>query len=633
MPDNDPVNNDNPLDRHLKAAAPNLSTEAMANLRKWLTDEAFGEFRADIVSKIDQRAWQELEDSFYTTLPFGTGGRRGPRGIGPNRINRRTIAESARGLAGWVEKCRGSGRDGIVIAFDTRHGSTEYSRVCAQVIAASGGRGFLFDGFRATPELSFAVRYLRAAAGIVVSASHNPPTDNGFKAYASDGGQLVPPDDAAVMSEVEKAGTGAIPLMDLEEGRRAGRINIVGPEIDQAYQDALARVPLTANRDVRIVFSPLHGVGGSSVLPALRRAGFRDIHIVEEQSTPDGDFPNVADHIPNPEIPSALIQSKQLAERVHADIALASDPDADRVGCVVKRVRDGRAEWMPMTGNQMGALLTYFILDERKKSGRLREDSLVVKTTVTTELVSRIAKHFDVGLIPNLLVGFKFIACVAEHIDDPDRLVFATEESHGYLSGAYTRDKDGACAALLLAEAAAKMKVEGRDLWGLLNDLYRRFGYFHERLENYLRPGKTGQHEIHAMIDDLRNNPPRSIAGLPVMEITDRLTDEIRSPDGTVLRPMPPISDPKNGRVFQRLTLAKDNLLLFALEGNSDADGASVAVRPSGTEPKCKFYVAANKSVPETASDTEHNRARDRIEKMTQAIRDDIMRQALGRIS
>lgn len=610
----------------LQDAQLHLSQDALTNFRLWLTDEAYGDFQAEIVELADRDAWTELEDAFYTTIPFGTGGRRGARGPGPNRINRRTIAESARGLVDWVvaEGADAASR-GVVIAYDTRHGSPEFSETCARVIAAMGVPVYLFDGFRSTPELSFAVRHLRARAGIVVSASHNPPGDNGFKAYGDDGGQLVPPDDAAVMDRVQ-AVRGLIPELDFQEGKSIGLIRMVGAEVDQAYQEALSEVLLTKSRGVRIVFTPLHGVGTTSVLPALELAGFTDVHVVLEQATPDGDFTNVADQIPNPEVPAALAQAKALAEQLDADIAIGTDPDADRLGCIAKRTGNGRVEWLPLNGNQIGAILCYFVLSELSSQGRLPDDALVMRTAVTTGLIDRIAEHFGVRLVSELLVGFKYIACVLKHLDNPDRFVFGTEESHGYLSKPHAHDKDGANAALVLAEAAAQMKQSGRDLWWLLGQIHRQFGYFNERMENYVRPGKAGQEEIVAMLDRMREQPPRTIAGLQVLKMVDRLTDKVHDMQDNRVRPFEPIADPKTGVVIEQLELAKDNLLIFHLGGNDIVDGGLVAIRPSGTEPKCKFYVAAHRHAGDGATDAQLETVKGAVDELTRILAEDVVR-------
>jgi phosphoglucomutase/phosphomannomutase len=614
----------------LDVATTKLSPEALSHLRHWLTDPELQEFRAEIVATAQRGAWSDLEDAFYTVIPFGTGGRRGPRGAGPNRINQRTIAESARGLADWVRADPDPARRGIVIACDTRHGSPEFSQTCARVIAAAGVPVYLFESFRSTPELSFAVRHLRAKAGVMVSASHNPPGDNGFKAYADDGGQLVPPDDAAVMACVEAASVGEIPLADFDAACASGLIRIVGAEIDRAYQNEVVGSSLGSYRDVRIVFTPLHGVGGTSVLPSLEAAGFRDVHQVPEQAIPDGDFPNVANNIPNPEVPAALELARDLAEHIDADLAMGTDPDADRLGCVAKRIVNGAAVWEPMNGNQIGALLCYYVLDELQRQGRLPADALVMRTTVTTGLIDRIAEQFGVGLITDLLVGFKYVGNVLKHLDDPDRFVFGTEESHGYLSRPYAHDKDGANAALLLAEVAARMKAEGHDLWWLLGYIHRRFGYFSERLENYVRPGRAGQEEVTLMLDQLRERPPTELGGLPVLRMVDRLTDQVYDLRAGAVQPFPPVSDPSTGAVFEQLTLARDNLLMFHLSGNGVADGGLVAIRPSGTEPKCKFYVAAHAGVGAQATDAEYEAVKSAVDSVTVAIKDDALRYALS---
>jgi phosphoglucomutase/phosphomannomutase len=615
----------------LRNAEEHLSPEASRNLRLWLTDETYAEYRAEILETAQRGAWTELEDAFYTVIPFGTGGRRGPRGAGPNRINRRTIAESARGLADWVAAGGDEAkRRGIVIAYDTRHGSPEFSQVCAQVIAKADVAVYLFDGFRSTPELSLAVRHLGAKAGIVVSASHNPPGDNGFKAYGEDGGQLVPPDDAAVMDYVREASDGAIPLMDFEEAKESGRVRIIGADVDRAYQMALATVPLTNSRNVRIVYTPLHGVGATAVLPAFAAAGFRDVHVVESQSVPDGDFPAVADNIPNPEVPAALAQARELAERIDADLALATDPDADRLGCMAKRSGNGTAEWAPLTGNQIGAILCSFVADELTKQGRMPPDPLVIRTTVTTHLIDRIAEHYGIGLFSDLLVGFKYVACVLKHLDDEKRFIFGTEESHGYLSTPHVHDKDGANAALLLAEAAARVKEEGRDLWAYLDEIYQRFGYHSERLENYVRPGRAGQEEVATMLDRLRERPPRSVAGMEVLRLVDRLTDRVRDMRSGQVSARAPTVDPKTGSVIEQLRLATDNLIILELGPNQVAEGGMVAIRPSGTEPKCKFYVAAHSPAGGAAGHSDLAAMKAEIDALTDAARTDIVRYALS---
>lgn len=608
-----------------------LSADASTYLRLWLIDPSYADFKEEILEMVRQDRWIDLEDAFYTTIPFGTGGRRGPRGAGPNRINRRTIAESARGLADWVaaDGAAAAAR-GIVIAYDTRHGSLEFAEVCARAVAAAGVVAHLFDGVRTTPELSFAVRHLGTRAGIVVSASHNPPGDNGFKAYGEDGGQLVPPDDAAVMDMVRAAGAGPITLMDLEEAQRKDLIRTIGAAIDEAYQETLSKVLLTGSRDVRIVYTPLHGTGATTLLPAFERAGFRDVHVVEEQAIQDGDFPHVAGHIPNPEVPAALEQAKALAQRIDADVALGNDPDADRLGCVAKRTVNGKAEWAPLNGNQIGAIMCYGVLKELDRQGRMPPDALALRTVVTSGLIDRIAERYRVGVINDLLVGFKYVACVMNHLDDERRFVFATEESHGYLTTPAIHDKDGANAALLVAEITAGLKEKGHDLWWLLSEVHREFGYFSEGLENYVRPGKAGQEEVIVMLDRLRKHLPGEVAGLKVLRVVDRRSNQITDLATSQTRPSEPIRDPKTGAVIDQLTLAKDNLLVFHLGGNEVVEGGFMAIRPSGTEPKCKFYVSAHSRPQGDMSDADFEALKIQVDSVTASIRSEIVRYATG---
>jgi len=606
----------------LAAAAPNVSKEALANIERWLTRSEYASFVPEIADLIARRHWSDLDESFYTVLPFGTGGRRGPRGVGPNRVNARTIAESARGLTDWVLGTVPAGKASIVIAWDTRHASVELSRVCAEVIAAAGVTALLFEGFRPTPQLSFTVRSLGASAGIVVSASHNPRTDNGFKAYGPSGGQLVPPLDAEVMAAVAGASNGVIPSLPLEEGLASGAVRILGAEADQAYQQAVVATGMTHTRGARIVYTPLHGAGTRSVPPVLSAAGFRELHLVESQASPDGDFPNVAGNIPNPEEPAALAQAGEMARRLDADIAIGTDPDADRLGCVAKR-HGHQPTWAPLTGNQIGAILCHHVLSELMTSGRITRDTLVLTTAVTSPMIGKIARSFGANVIEDLLVGFKYIAAVIESLPDPGRLAFACEESHGYLAGAYTRDKDGAGAALLLAEAAATDRAASRGLWDRLAEIHKTVGYHCDLLHAHLSPGKDGMAHVARMMAGLRERPPCRLGGLEVTLITDRSDDTIRDSTGAFLRDRAPTSDPVSGAEIVALRPARDNLLVFDLRGDRGLEAARAAVRPSGTEPKCKFYASAWTS-PRDCSVSDKD-----VDAVTAAIREDLLRYAL----
>lgn len=574
----------------LAAARGQLSCEAMANLERWLTEPAYADARPEIEALIMQGAWDLLDESFYTVLPFGTGGRRGPRGVGPNRINPRTIAESARGLVEWASH-RAPERHSAVIAYDTRHGSQELSRVCAEVIAGAGMQALVFRGFRPTPQLSFTVRLMEAAAGIVVSASHNPPADNGFKAYGPDGGQIVPPFDAEVLEAVDRASERDIPRIPYEEAVRSGAVKVLGEAEDLAYVEAVLRTSRCSHRDARIVYTPLHGTGSVSVTRVLRSAGFTDLHIVEEQAEPNGDFPNVKGNIPNPEEPAALAEAAELAKQLGADVAIGTDPDGDRLGCVALR-RGSPERWATLTGNQIGALLCHHVLSSMRASNILRPEHLVLTTAVTSPMIGKLTRRLGAGVIEDLLVGFKYMACVMESISEPERVVFACEESHGYVSGTYTRDKDAACAALLLCEAAAGLRSRRADLWDQLEEIYAAVGYHCDLMHAHLSPGKSGMEHIARMLAGLRAQPPTMLAGLQVARITDRLNRTVLCTETGVVSPLAPISDPETHSPIAALAPATDNLLIIELHGDSTLAGARAAVRPSGTEAKCKFYAA-----------------------------------------
>jgi phosphoglucomutase/phosphomannomutase len=466
------------------------------------------------------------------------------------------------------------------------------------------------------------VRRVGASAGIVVSASHNPRTDNGFKAYGPSGGQLAPPLDQEVMEAVRRASEGAIAAIPFEEGLSTGAIRVLGPDADEAYLQAVLDTGLTQTRGTRIVYTALHGAGTRSVVPVLTAAGFRDLNMVRSQESPDGSFPNIADNIPNPEEPSALAEAGETARLLDADIAIGTDPDADRLGCVAKRHGPSPA-WRPLTGNQIGAILCHHVLSELLASRRVRPDTLVLTTAVTSPMIGKIARRFGANVIEDLLVGFKYIAAVTESLSDPGRIAFACEESHGYLGGAYTRDKDGAGAALLLAEAAATDRAIGRGLWDRLAEIHQTVGYHCDLLHAFLSPGKSGMAHVARMLTGLRSHPPCRLGGLDVVQISDRLDNTVRDATGAVLRHKTPTSDPVTGQEIAALLPARDNLLIYELRGDCGLAGARAAVRPSGTEPKCKVY-ASGWAAPQsgtTAGD---------VDAVTTAIREELLQYALS---
>ncbi|HUS58085.1 MAG TPA: phospho-sugar mutase [Planctomycetota bacterium] len=563
-----------------------LSSEALGNLRKWLTEPQYAGFRDEIARLVKAGNWPELNDSFYKIIPFGTGGRRGPCGVGPNRMNVRTVGESTQGLSRYIAKFgQEAAKRGVVVAYDVRHHSREFAEQTARVLAGNGVKAYLFDDFRPTPELSFAVRYLNAQAGVVISASHNPPSDNGYKVFWEDGAQIVSPEDAEIIAEVQKVAD--LQEMPLSDAKAAGLFEEIGAEIDRAFIEAVCRMALTANRDVKIVYSPLHGTGIKTVVPVLAEAGFKDVTVVAEQATPDPDFSNVPDRKPNPEEPHALDVLIEQAGSLDADIALATDPDADRAACAVKeRLPGGEMHWVKLTGNQVACLICHFTLSQMRRQNRLPEHGVVVRTIVTTEQLDRIAADFGVESVNHLLVGFKYIGETIRKLPPGHEFIFGAEESLGYLRGTYCRDKDSAVAALTLCEMAATLKKQNRMPMDYLNDIYRTYGYYSEMLHDLYLYGQEGSEQMKRIMATLRNEPPQSVDGRKVERVVDRLTLQERIV--------------ATGETRGGVPGIKGDLMLLHLEG-----GARVAVRPSGTEPKAKFYVTVRRDVPPEISDND----------------------------
>ena len=548
-----------------------LSPEAAEHLEKWLSDEVYAAFEADIVSLISDENLDELEDAFRTQIAFGTGGIRGKMGAGPNRINLRTIGEAAQGLAQYVlESGPEAAAKGIAIANDTRNNSDVFAREVATIAAGNGVKAYLFKSPRATPELSYAVRALGATAGVVISASHNPPRDNGFKAYWSDGGQVVPPHDSAIIDQVNAIAT--IKRADIDEARSRGLIEPMPESMDENYlRDTSIR--LSNNRNISIVFTPLHGVGATSIVPALENLGFHQITVIDKQNDFDGNFPTVAGGVANPEDPGAMTMAIQRAAEINADLVMASDPDADRLGCAVTlpdRGWDASPADLALNGNQIGVLLIHHLLSKGN-----RTDGVFAKTIVTTDLSADIARASGLDVVDNLLVGFKYIAQVIADQGNPARFVFGTEESHGYLATHTVRDKDAASAAMILADLAATLKAKGSSIRAYLDDIYAEHGYYREIQKSITREGATGNGDIQQIMSFLRESPPTEIAGRPLARVIDRQA-------GTS-------TDPHSGAV-EPIDGDKGNVLAFTF---TDAGNTRVTARPSGTEPKIKYYVSA----------------------------------------
>ena len=501
-----------------------------------------------------------LEDAFYRNLEFGTGGLRGVMGVGTNRMNKYTVGMATQGLANYIRKhCTGDDIK-VCVSYDCRNHSKEFAKITADVFSANGLHVYLFENLRPTPELSYSIRKMGAQSGVMVTASHNPKEYNGYKVYWSDGAQITSPVDKDIVAEVNAISDPS--MVKFTPGEGAGKIEIMGSEVDNAYLDDILSLMLSPearakHSDIKIVYTPLHGTGVRLVPMALDRLGFKNIYHVPEQDVNDGDFPTVQS--PNPEEPSALKMAVETADREHADIVLATDPDADRMGIAV---RDNDGKMVLFNGNQTGSMLAYYILTRWKELGKLDPSKYVVKTIVTTELIRAIAEKFGVKVY-NVLTGFKYIAEIVKRNEGKGEFICGGEESYGFNVGEYVRDKDAVIACSMVAECACWAAEQGLTLYQLMQKIYKEFGYYRESLTSLVRKGKAGVEEIAAIMTDMRNNPPAELAGSPVVKVVD-----YNKPEET--------------------GLPKSNVLQFFSE-----EGDVVSVRPSGTEPKIKFYFGA----------------------------------------
>ena len=501
-----------------------------------------------------------FEDAFYRNLEFGTGGLRGIMGVGTNRMNKYTVGMATQGLANYIKKhCTGDDIK-VCISFDSRNHSKEFAKITADVLAANGLHVFIFDNLRPTPELSYAIRKKGAQAGVMVTASHNPKEYNGYKVFWSDGAQITSPVDKDIVAEVNAITDPS--MVKFEPGDECGEIETMGHEMDEAYLTDILSLTLSPesrarHKDLKFVYTPLHGTGVRLVPEALKRLGFENVYHVPEQDVSDGDFPTVQS--PNPEEPSALKMALEVADREGADIVLATDPDADRMGIAV---RDNDGRMVLFNGNQTGSMLTYYILTRWKELGKLDSTKYVVKTIVTTELIRAIAEKFGVRVY-NVLTGFKYIAEIVKRNEGKGEFICGGEESYGFKVGEFVRDKDAMIACSMVAECASWAADQGKTLYQLMQDIYAEFGYYRESLTSLVRKGKSGVEEIAAIMSDLRTAPPAELAGSPVVRVID-----YNKPEET--------------------GLPKSNVLQFFNEA-----GDVVSVRPSGTEPKIKFYFGA----------------------------------------
>lgn len=563
-----------------------LSEGALKNLTIWLTEPRYAKYQASILNHLDQGKWRQLDDVFWTVIPFGTGGRRGKMyEFGSNAINERTIGESAQGLADYVqEKVRKQNRPlRCAIAYDTRHRSREFAELCASIMAASGFEVFFLDEYRATPQLSFAVRYKDCDCGIMVTASHNPPSDNAVKVYWSTGGQVLPPHDKEIINRVMTVDE--IKTVDFNQALAEGKVRVVTDEIDAAFAKEVLRYAWKGPRNAKIIFSPLHGVGAFATIPILKQAGFNDVEVYPPHAEPSGDFPNVPGHVSNPENSHVFDSIIQYAQQVGADGIIATDPDCDRIGCAVPLTTQPGSIWKTLTGNQIAALLTDYICGKMQQLGQISDRSYVVTTLVTTGLVRRVAQAYGVSCHDNLHVGFKWIAGEMDSAG-PQDFVFGTEESHGYLIGQYVRDKDGAAASLLMSQLIAELKEQGKAPHQRLDELWSQHGCHLETLVNVQMEGSEGMALMQRLMSAFRTNPPQQLGGIDVAQVRDYQSLTVRYPDGSIQ----PLQAP-----------ASDMVMLDLVE-----EGNYFAVRPSGTEPKVKFYMFAYQAPGELAEGTGH---------------------------
>ncbi len=574
----------------------------MENITCWLTQDRYNTYLPKLVEHIESEKWQALDDAFWTVIPFGTGGRRGRMyDIGSNAINDRTIGESAQGLVDYILQMPASNTPlSCAIAYDTRHKSRHFAELCASIMVANGFQVYFLDDFRATPQLSFAVRAKNCSCGIMVTASHNPPSDNAVKVYWSTGGQILPPHDSAIIDRVMNVQQ--IKTVPFADALQVGKVSIVTQEIDRDYLAAAVKYAWPGSRDVRVMYSPLHGVGSFAVLPLLKAAGFNDVIVYGPHAKPDGDFPNVPGHVSNPENTVVFTAIIEDAKAKKADLILATDPDCDRMGCACPLTTQADSPWATINGNQLGALLTDFVLGKLKSLGQLTKKTYVIKTLVTTDLIRRITESYGARCEGNIHVGFKWIAGLMDECG-PDDFAFGTEESHGYLIGQYCRDKDGAVACLLMCQLAADLKAQGLTMHQRLDQLQVQHGCHLEDLINVQMEGSEGMANMKKLMQSLRDNPPAEMGGLNVVAVRDYGNVTRRNAAG-ILEPM---------------DAPKSNMLILdlALPGQSTPSGNAIAVRPSGTEPKVKFYLfGVEPVVGSTELATAKQAVSDRIAKM-----------------
>lgn len=565
-----------------------LNQTAHDEIVKWLTDEEFSEFVPEVVRQITAANWDDLMDKFYRVLIFGTGGIRGIMDIGTNRINNYMVRWASQAYAQYLLKHKPDDyKRGVAIAYDSRHNSEEFVRQTASVLAANGIPVHMFKDCRATPELSFTVRHLHCVGGIVLTASHNPPIYNGYKVYNEAGVQVLPETGLEIENEFKTITK--INKLNFDEAVKQGLITYNGADVDEAFADAAKKADIYEGRDVKIIYSPMHGVGSQSVLPVLKELGFKDIELVEEQMSLDGDFPNVDGQFPNPEFPKVYRQAIELAKKTNANIVLLSDPDADRLGMAIP---DKNGDWTPLNGNQGAVIMTYFILNTLTKSGKLPKNSVFIKTSVTTDLFKDIVEDFGAEAIGDLLVGFKFIGDRIEHLPADKNFIFAAEESVGYLYGTAYRDKGAETPAIIAAQMAVYCKDNNITPMDLLESIYNKYGYYAERLYYRTIEGFGALDQMNQAMVKLREDLPKEIANRKVVKVLDRLTGELK--------------DGQTGELLETRSWDKGDMISFFF---TDDERTVVHARPSGTEPKMKYYTAVKGDLKDTTKEQLNNDA------------------------
>ena len=554
-----------------------LDPTIQAKVNSWLTGNYDTETKAEIQQLVDANATTELTDAFYKDLEFGTGGLRGIMGAGSNRVNKYTIGMATQGLANYLLNNYPNQDIKVAISHDSRNNSRLLAGVTADVFSANGIHVYYFEALRPTPELSFAIRALGCQGGVMLTASHNPKEYNGYKAYGNDGGQLVAPHDKMVLAEVAKINS----IEDINFNGNPDKIESIGSEIDEKYYNELLKLSISQDaikrqKDLKIVFSPIHGTGAVSVPPILKKFGFENVICVEEQMEADGNFPTVI--YPNPEEHEALAMALAKAKEVDADLVMATDPDADRVGIAIK---NNKGEFILVNGNQAACLLIRYVLTAWEKAGKITGSQYVVKTIVTSYLIDKIAASKKVECF-NTLTGFKYIGQIMTQLEGKKTFIAGGEESYGYLVGEHARDKDAVVSCAMMAEMVAYYKDQGSSLFEALVDMYLEYGFYKEKLVSITKKGKSGAEEIKSMMEQFRSNPPVSLGGSRVVTVKDYLS--------SIAKDM--ITEEET-----KIDLPSSNVLQFYTE-----DGSIISARPSGTEPKIKFYCSVNTPLNDKAA-------------------------------